>query len=448
MSRFNAECLVCLLGACLLMGCTGSRQRIDLARDAFTSGDLVKADQSLRKLASRHGRYRDAAALDLAIVELASGDAKAAEQRLRKLRDRFDELPSVAPVHEVVSLATDDTMRQFRPAGYEQVMIRAMLAVCSVANDSFDAESYTLQAMSKQAELARLAEERGISSVADVYQPIAIAPYLRGVLREATHHDFDDATRAYQLASAVRPQFAPAQDDIARASEGVHSAPGHGVLYVIACVGRGPMLEETVAPTTTVALQIASVFVNAETNDDGENSGGSSLTLPNLAAVKVPQVVVPDSQVAALGVRVGGTLYGATQTLTDVGELAVRQSSAEMPWTIARAVVRRASKEAVVATVGDTMGLDGNAGSLFHFAASTAWSGAEQADTRCWGLLPREIQVLRAEIPAGDHLIQIQPMGYGGNLLSPGIVRPVSIVDGRNEYLVVLAPSNAMYVVP
>ena len=270
------------------------------------------------------------------------------------------------------------------------------------------------------------------------------------MLREATHHDYDDATRAYQLVSAVRPQFAPAQDDISRASGGTHSAPGHGVLYVIACVGRGPMLQETVAPTTTVALQIASVVLNTATNqeddDDGHKHGGVPV-LPNIASVKVPQVSLPPSDIAAVGDRIGGILFGATQTLTDVGELAAQQVSAEMPWTIARAVVRRATKEATVAKVGDSLGLGGDAGSLFHFAAASAWSGAEQADTRCWGLLPREIQVLRAELPVGIHQVDLQPLGFSGGTLSPGQSRPVEIVDGRNQYLIVIAPGEVLYVV-
>ena len=284
--------------------------------------------------------------------------------------------------------------------------------------------------------------------LAQAYQPIAIAPYLRGMLREATHHDYDDATRAYQLVSAVRPQFAPAQDDISRASGGTHSAPDHGVLYVIACVGRGPILKETVAPTTTVALQIASVILNATTNQEDDDKHRNVPALPNIASVKVPQVVLPSSGTAAVGVRIGGKLFGATQTLTDVGQLASQQSSAEMPWTIARAVVRRATKEAAVAKVGDSLGLDGDAGSLFHFAAASAWSGVEQADTRCWGLLPREIQVLRAELPVGRHQVDLQPLGFSGDLLSPGQSQSVEIHDGRNQYLIVIAPSEILYVVP
>ena len=300
----------------------------------------------------------------------------------------------------------------------------------------------------KQAELARKAGERGLLEVSDAYEPIAVAPYIRGMLREASHHDYDDAAKAYQLVSSVRPQFAPAQADIQRASGGTHSAPGHGVLYVIACVGRGPVLRESTAPTTSTALSIASSVLNAETNEeeteDGKKVGGP--VLPNIASVKIPEVVVPPSDVAAIGVRVGGNLYGATQTLTDVGELASRQIAAEMPWTIARAVVRRVTKETAVAKVGDTLGLNGTAGSLFHFAAASAWSGLEKADTRCWGLLPREIQVFRAELPIGQHQIDLQPLGFGGGVIAAGRTEMVDIRDGRNQYLIVISPASNLYV--
>ena len=247
----SVQLFLCLI---LVTGCARPLQTIDDARNAFVAGDLSTARQSLAQLSDSRGRYAEIAALDLAMVELASGDSKAAEKRLRSLRDRFDQLPSMSPAREAASMVTDDTARRYRPAGYEEVMIRTILAFCSLAGDSSDAESYALQATMKQTELARDAEERGILDAATIYQPIAVAPYVRGMLREATHHDYDDATKAYQLVSNVQPQFAPAVDDIARASGGVHSAPGHGVLYVIACVGRGPTLEATTAETTSTAL--------------------------------------------------------------------------------------------------------------------------------------------------------------------------------------------------
>ena len=442
-------------------GCARSVATIGSARQAFAVGDLTTASTTLHEVASDSSQMKDAAELDLAVIELATGNPSAAERRLRALRDRFDTAPKTNPLSATAAVLTDDNAKAFHPAGYEQVMIRTMLAVCSLAGDQVDAESYTLQAINRQSKLAARASQRGLNG-GNIYQPIAIAPYLRGVLREATHHDYDDASRHYELVSSVRPEFSAAATDLARSQSGVHSARGNGVLYVISCVGRGPILQETVAPTTTATLAIASSVLNSATNQrrdedqehtEEDDSNPAEATddeipaLPNIATVKIPEVIIPDSPVAHVGIMVNGTPAGRTETLTDVGELAIRQNRAEMPWTIARAIVRRVTKEMAVASLGDAMGLEGTAGSLFHFATASAWSGIEKADTRCWGLLPREIQVLRTELTAGNHEIQIIPLGFAGDLLSNGVQETVSIRDGKNHYLIVMAPTPQMHVV-
>ena len=35
-----------------------------------------------------------------------------------------------------------------------------------------------------------------------------------------------------------------------------------------------------------------------------------------------------------------------------------------------------------------------------------AWEASERADTRCWALLPDQIQVLRVELPAGQQRVR------------------------------------------
>ena len=399
----------------------------------------------LESLANESGDEAPTAALDLAMVELAAGRTKSAEMRLRELRERFDALPRIDVADEAASMVSDDTAREFRPAGYEEVMVRAMLAVCSLARDGFDAESYAIQASERQAEWARRAEQRGLLDAADSFQPIALAPYLRGVLREATHQNYDDAARAYQLVSDVQPSFEAAREDLARAVGGVHSAPGHGVLYVFACVGRGPVREEAVAPATTASLQIASTLLSAHAAHRNDR-GSQGPVLPNVASVKVPQLVVPPSSIAAVKVTAGGTPRGVTNTLTDVAELAERQWAAEMPWILARAVARRVTKEAAVASLRQSLGIEGTAGQLLQFAAASAWSGSEEADTRCWGLLPRELQVLRVELPVGVHKIEMSPITTGGTPIAASVSRDVRIDDGRNHYLVAIAPDRTIYV--
>jgi hypothetical protein len=79
--------------------------------------------------------------------------------------------------------------------------------------------------------------------------------------------------------------------------------------------------------------------------------------------------------------------------------------------------------------------------SLGFDAAGVAWEALEKADTRCWGLLPKNIQVLRIEVPAGTHTISLAPkaFGYTGR---PIAQQQVSVVDGRNTYVVGWLPDS------
>ncbi|MGV3483101.1 MAG: hypothetical protein ACO1RT_01645 [Planctomycetaceae bacterium] len=413
-------------------------KRIDAGRGAYYLGDFDKARTEFAAVAESRSPLAKAAKLDLAMVELASGDAKAALERLRESRDSFDEQLNLSLAGDAASLLTDDRSRQFAPAGYEQVMIRSMLSLCSLATGDGDAESYAMQAQLRQTELAKLAAERGIESTEQVYQPLALAPYLRGVLREATLHDYDDALRSYQLVSHIQPWFAPAAVDIQRCGGGVHSAPGHGALYVFACVGRGPVLESVEAPATTAALQIATQVYSLAENQ--------RTMLPNLASVEVPAVRVPYSPAAAVSIDSSGVWLGATQQLVDIGQMATKQNETEMPWTIARAMVRRVTKEVAVSQATKTMGLDGLPGELVRFATVTAWSATEQADTRCWSLLSREIQVLRAELPVGKHQVGFTVVDAQGRTIGPRVSQMVEVRNAANAYVAVIAPDRQVMI--
>lgn len=445
-----------IVGTCLLyanvFGCASKIATIDDGRNAFVQGDLATAAEALSAVAQSSSRYRDPAQLDLAMVELASGNVHQASNRLRILRDRFDERgPTTKIVGETLSMISDDTARPFQPAGYEEVMIRTMLSMCSLVSGDGDAESYINQAAIRQAELRSEDEAQREHLVADLldanpHQELALAPYLRGVLREATHHDFDDAKRNYQLVSAIKPDFMPAFEDFERASVGNHSQRDHGALYVFAMVGRGPVLVPTEAPVTAAAVSIASTLLLREDEKDDE-----VLRLPKITSVKIPDVRVPPSPIAAISVAAALThsefqLLGGTQSLTNIAELVQRQADAQRPWVVARTFARQVGKELAVAKVREGLDLDGGLGTAFQFVTTAAWTGTEEADTRCWGLLPREFQVLRAELPVGDHAIHLAPVGPDGFSIGPERIKSVRIENGRNAYLVVIAPERHIHV--
>ena len=427
-----------MLCAVVLAGCQTAGRRVDLGRAAYFAGDLETARIEFAKVAASKSPMAKPAKLDLAMVQMARGDMRAAKDLLRQSRDEFDETIKLSLVGDAASFITDDRSRAFKPAGYEDVMVRSLLSMCSLACGDGDAESYAAQAQMRQSELARQAEERGIASTKPIYQPLALAPYMRGVLREATHHDYDDALRSYQLVSHLQPTFAPAAVDIERCGGGVHSPPEHGVLYVFACIGRGPTLESVEAPTTTAALQIATQIYSLAENQ--------RMMLPNLAAVEVPSVHVPYSPAASVSVDSSGVWLGATQPLVDVGQMAINQNEAEMPWTVARALVRRVTKEVTVSQATKAVGIDGLPGELVRFATVNAWSATEKADTRCWSLLAREIHVLRAELPVGMHRIGFTVVDGRGQRLGMPTVREVEITNATNSYVTIIAPDRTVLV--
>ncbi len=422
----------------LISGCVSLRHDPQRGQAAYHLGDFVTAEKELSPIAGSRSRAAKAAQLDLALVQIAAGRSDQAMVQLRQLRDEFSEPSAAAPLATAASIVADDNLRVYRPAGYEQVMIRSLLALCSLTVGDGDAESYALQAQMYQASLATQAETRGLPGANEIYQPLVLAPYMRGVMRESTWHDYDDAVRAYQLVSHLEPRFAPAQGDIERCLAGVHSPPGHGVLYVFALVGRGPVLQPTDAEMTTAALEIASHLYAYQSADQ--------LRLPNFVTVKVPQVVVPDSPAAAVSIDSSGVWLGATQSLVDIGAMAQQQCEAEMPWTIARAVVRRMTKEVAVTQASQAIGLSGIGRDLANFATVNTWSLTERADTRCWGLLPREIQVLRAELPVGSHRIGLSAVDGRGQPLGTIHHTTVDIHDGQNSYLTTIASDREAFV--
>ena len=73
--------------------------------------------------------------------------------------------------------------------------------------------------------------------------------------------------------------------------------------------------------------------------------------------------------------------------------------------------------------------------------AGIAWEASEAADTRCWGLLPRDIQILRVEAPAGDHQLQLNAL-LGNRPVGPAQSTQIRVVDGLNTYVICWFPDS------
>ena len=428
------SCLAFLLAAAVVLsGCTSHAQRVAQVREAYYAGDLAAAAAAIDANLKDARFDADVLKLERAMVELSSGRPREAEQTLREVRDRFDLLEQKSAAEAAASYLTDDNRRAYAGEDYEKVLVRAMLALTNLMHDGGDAEAYSLQTIDKQEQIIAAGATKEGENPKLAYQRVALAPYLRGILREATHLDYDDAERSYVTVCNWQPNFFHGQSDLDRATQGTHSAPGNGVLYVFALTGRGPYKIETVEVPSSAALLIAGEIVSAV---------GSQTVPPNVAPVKVARVVRPTDRPRTLVVDVDSQPAGGTDTITYVSDLAVKQYDAIFPQVVARAVARRIVKKGAVYGAKEMSGIEkGSLTGLAVDVAGIAWEATESADTRCWGLLPAEIQVCRIELPAGPHEVALTPLA-GVKVAGRGITQHVEIANGRNTYVLVVVPDN------
>ncbi|MBI3840318.1 MAG: hypothetical protein HY288_20545 [Planctomycetia bacterium] len=432
------SCRVCFIRLALccssLAGCATYDQRLSEVRGTFYAGDVDHAAQAINKDLKHPKHDADVLKLERAIVDLSAGRPKEAEQSLREVRDRFDYLEHKSLGESALSMITDENRKSYAGEDYEKILIRSFLALSNLMSGGADAGAYSLQITDKQQQIINAGIDKEGHNPKLVYKQVALGPYIHGLIREQTHANYDDVARASAMVVSWQPDFVYGQQDLQRAQAGRHSAPGNGVLYVFTLVGRGPHKVETLEIPSTVALLIADRILS--------NNGTYSLP-PTIAPIKVPKVAVPNNNVSHVRVNVDRRLVGSTATITDVGRMAVEQYEAIYPRVIATAVVRRIVKKGIIYGTKEVVGAKRN--SFLNVAldvAGVAWEATEAADTRSWGLLPDKIQVLRIELPAGQHQISLAAAGTFG--VGREDTQNVTIADGRNTYMLANFPDSQL----
>ncbi|WP_020471871.1 COG3014 family protein [Zavarzinella formosa] len=430
-----------VLSAALIgSGCATHTDRLEEIRSAYHSGNLDEAKAKIDKAIDGHSREADVLKLDRATVLLTEGQPKEAEALFREVRDRFEALEGKDLAEGALAMLTDDQQLAYAGEDYEKVLIRLMLSLSNLMQDGSDAGAYALQVNQKQQQIIETskAKDGNGKNLKESYKYVPAGAYLHAVLREETHTNYDDAQRAFEQVAQWQPDFAPVKQDLERVKTGHHSQAGNGVVYVFTFVGRGPRKVEKMEIVTTAALLIADRIISA--------LGKQSLP-PTIAPIKVPVVPRPINSIERLAIYADGKPAGHTSTITDIGLMASEQSAATLPDTLARAVVRRVVKKGVIYGVKEAIHTDQNQiSSLALNAAGVLWEATESADTRCWGLLPDKIQVLRIELPAGEHQLALQPLHVNGSgtPMAPAELVKVSVENGRNTYVLANFPENRL----
>lgn len=445
-----------LLAALVGPGCASryAEHLQTVRRDLYDVGSLEPAKAEIeRRAKNAPKKEQDVLTLNAASVALCEGDVVDAKAKLLAVRDRFDELERQAAKRTGENLLTylaDENAASYEGEDYEKVLIRAYLTlaellsgggedgVSGVSGDGGDARAFAKQIVAKQDEIVRGGAipdpenpEKTINPKT-AYPRVPLGAYLEGLLLEETYADQNEAARRYEQVAAWAPEFTQAKADVERARTSVHSQPGNGCVYVFAFVGRGPCKEQVYSPATQVSLLIADQIFSA-TN--------KYAVPPTVAPVPIPQIVVEPPRIACVSVEVDGERTATTETLADVNEMAARQFEATKNQEVAKAVVRRIVKKGTiyaaqqVGQVNEWVGLAAN-------VAGVVWEATETADTRCWGLLPAQIQAARLELPVGERRLTLYPGNRDGERIGTPVETTVRVEPNRNVYVLVNYPGR------
>lgn len=439
-----ASCLLVLQLLTTLAGCASRyAQKLEERRvDFYETVDLDKARENLERCQKRaSAKEKTPLTLESASLDLAQGKVKDAQTKLRDVRDELDSLDAMrakATGEKLLSLWMDENASSFDGEDYEKVMIRVYLALTELLVNGHDARAYAFQIEEKQDAIVRGGlmddpnnEGKKINPKVQ-YPRLPIGPYLEGILAEETYLEQGEAARCYRKVVEWSPSFAQGKKDVERAEKGVHSQPGNGRLYLFALVGKGPRKEQTYAEATQFALLVADQIFSATSKYS---------VPPTIAPVPIPEIVVDSPNIASVALEANGEKIGLSETIVDVNEMAAKEFEAVKDLILARAIVRRITKKGTVYVAKEAAQVNPWV-SLAADLGGVVWEATETADTRCWGLLPAKIQVLSAELPAGETQIVVYPTDRQGNKIGEACRRTVHIPKNRNAYVMVNYPDR------
>ncbi|MHC4822198.1 MAG: COG3014 family protein [Planctomycetota bacterium] len=426
------------LAAVLAAGCASTTEKAAPARAAVASGDLERALAILDGLHVEAGDDAPLVDLERASVHQALGHWSRSVNLMETAMETLEEREEPNAIEWLGGLGLDDTVFPYDAADHEKVLARALGSVSLlVAGEPGDARALALQVNQVQ---ERLMEDEVLEQSPDLdrpgYRRFAFGEYLQAVVDE-TKGFFDEAAIGYRRAAKYEPTFPGSARELERVKRSrLVEEDGTGAVVVISLTGPGPLRVEREEPVTSNLFLIASAILNSR----------KGYGVPSQAPVPISWIQPQRTAVDNIEIRDGLAVAGWTETLLDVDAVALRQAQDELPAAVLRAVLRRAFKEHsknVVKRSTDSGRNNENVRLLWDLAG-LLWTASERAETRCWSLLPKRLQVARLELPAGVRTLTFAGRSPRGQKSTPSTSVGIDVAPGRISFVLVYARSEGV----
>jgi hypothetical protein len=373
----------------------------DTKSDAmFRAGDYEGASKRLREGLEEEGLDGRDGLLYLLDLGLSLHSAGKYDESTKVFRqaDQLAEIKDYTSLSaEAATLLTSDQIKQYRGEDFENVLINVYLAMNYALIGKHEDALVESRRVNRKLYLMTTEGKRK-------YKQNAFARYLAAILYEADKN-WNDAYVDYKLAADLIPGF-----------------PGIGKdLWAIAWKRKDREdLEKwrTKYKLTDADIEEAKKRVSsarpAEIIVLFEN-GISPKKVPHPNFYSVPKFVPRLNPVTSAEVTVSGPagaiVRGKTQMLMDIESVAIQNLDEKWGGLLAKKLAGIVAKESIGNVVDSKTGNQG-IGALVKLALYIS----DQADTRSWNLLPKDLQIARILVSAGTHTVQVQPVGAAGPL--------------------------------
>lgn len=331
--------------------------------------------------------------LDLGLALHTAGKHEESAKYFR-LADQAVEIKDYTSLStEAATLLASDTIKQYKGEDFENVLISAYLAL-----------DYALIGKREDAivEAKRVNRKLYMMSTEGKrhYKQNAFARYLSATLYEADRN-WNDAYVDYKFAAELLPNSPTIGRDLwamAWKMKNHDELVKYEKKYNLSDEDKAAAKKRV---SSDRPAEIVVVFQN----------GISPKKIPEPNFPSVPKFVprsnpVREGEVFISGAAGKEVARAKTEAMMDIEAVAIQNLSEKWGGLLAKKIGGTVAKHMIGNVIDSKTGNSG-LGSLIAFAMYAA----DQADTRSWNLLPKDLQIARISVPAGTYGVSLQPVG-------------------------------------
>jgi len=394
-SRFTLILAALLMGAAF-SNCASTRMSDTKSDSLFREGKYLEAAERLKAGLEKKGEDSKDGLLYMLDTGLAYHTAgEYAESNKYFLRaDKLAEIKDYTSLAtETATLLVSDNIKQYKAEDSENVLINVYLAM----NFAFlgKSEDALVEARRVNRKLYMM-----VSEGKKQYKQNAFARYLSAVLYES-NRDWDDAYLDYKATADIKPDFAGIGLDLWRMAFRLNRDEDRARLEKKYQLTSEQKKEQSALVGKNRPGEIIVIYQNGISPKKGSHPNFSSI--PKFYPRSNP---VSGAKIYVHGLDVEESFVADTEILENIEATEIENLDQKWAGIVAKKIGGVVAKEIVGNTIANKTDSP-----LLGALVKIALYASDQADTRSWSLLPKDLQIARIPVKGGRYTVKPELKG-------------------------------------